>query len=113
MVSSVELAIEFLHNNEVSLIMVSSEMKFIVGFRLLSFIASDEWFRKVPVVLRTDTALLESFVKLSPYVVSDTSIVSEIVEVANADSHCVVIVDASKLVEPVTNFLGGYFDVDV
>ena len=113
LVSSVEAAIEFLHNNEVSLIMVSSEMKFIAGFRLLSFIASDERLKEIPVVLTTDNALFKSFAKLSPDIASDTSIVSAIVEVAEIDSHCAVTVDVSKLVEPVTNFLGEHFDVGV
>lgn len=112
-VSSVEEAISFLHTNEVSLIMMSSEMKFITGFKLLSFIANDDRLRKIPVVLTTDTAFFESFANLSQDIVLDMSTISAIVEAVEEDDCCAVTVDVSKIVEPVTNFLGEYFDVNV
>ena len=111
--TSIADAIKILRNEEIRLILASSQMSFIAGFKLLNFVAKDERLKKIPLAITTAEALQKILNKFSSDTVSDTSTLVAMVEATTEDESCGVTVDAGKVIEPVANLLGEHFDVQV
>lgn len=111
--TSIADAIKILRDEEISLILASSQMSFIAGFKLLNFVAKDERLKKIPLAITTAEALQKILNKFSSDTVSDTSTLVAMVEATTEDESCGVTVDAGKVIEPVANLLGEHFDVQV
>lgn len=59
-------SVQFLRDNEVSLVIISGELKFIDGYEFLNFVANDEKCAEVPVVVTAPDKLMEMLDKLKP-----------------------------------------------
>lgn len=56
--------VEFLRKAEVSLVIISADLKFIEGYKVLNFLASEEKFENTPLAVTSPNKLFESVKKL-------------------------------------------------
>lgn len=64
-VLSAEEAIGVLRNSKINLVVVGANIKFISGFKILNFMASDEKCSKIPLVLTTPEEILDALRKFN------------------------------------------------
>lgn len=89
---SIKDALKILAENNISLVIASAEMNFIDGFKILDFMANDEKFSNVPLVISTPENILET--------------VNKIKNPQPAEVSAVVHSEKKKFANVVTNVIG-------
>ena len=56
--------VEFLRKADVSLVIISADLKFIEGYKILNFLASEEKFKNVPLIVTSPNKLFDSIKKI-------------------------------------------------
>ena len=102
--SSLKETMSILCENEIALIIASTEMKFINGFKILSFMTKTDKLSKIPFVLSTPDDLTEMIEKLK---VTKTEFLNELEE--SSDS-IITQKGKNKVVNIVTNIIGYKLD---
>ena len=111
-------AVEILRETDFNLIIACANMKFIDGFKILSFISSDERFSAIPFALTTSDKLLEVVEKINqPEVEEISETTAPTIENPPAEEKVedspVIHTEKKKIANVVTNFIGYELDLHI
>lgn len=105
-------AVELLSDVNFKLIIASANMKFLDGFKILEFVASDEKFSAIPFALTTSDKLLEVLDKLNAPQVEE-KISAKPQSSKKVDEPQIIHGEKKKLANVVTNLIGYQLDLHI
>ena len=97
-------AAEILRDMNFDLIIASANMKFVDGFKILQFVASDEKFSAIPFALTTSDKLLEVLDKINA---------PQIEKISETDKPPIIHGKKKKFANVVTNLIGYQLDLHI